>query len=118
MRKIFCLMIFFVLMIVSGCTTSSIEINSTDDEIKISASNVSEGNDNSNGSVKVPEGSTLQGEAKISSGKLIIKVGNKEHTVDKTGEFFIDVPGGNSELFYTAQDNLTGEIILHVLPKI
>ena len=116
MRKIFCVMILFALLIVGGCTNSSMAISSTDDEIKISASNASESG--GNGSIKIPEGSTLQGDAKISAGKLIISVGGKDREIDKTGEFFIDVPAGNYELLFTAKDGLTGEIVLRALPKI
>ena len=116
MRKIFGMMILLVILIIGGCTNSSMGIVSTDDEITISATNANEGG--GNGSLKIPDGSTLQGNAKISAGKLIISVGGKEHTIDKTGEFFIDVPAGNCDLVFTAKDGLTGEIVLRALPKI
>ena len=116
MRKIFCAMIFFAVIIVGGCTASKMSIESTQDEIKISATNADEGG--SNGNIKIPDGSAVQVDAKISSGKLIIGVGGKEYTVDKTGESFIDVPPGECDLSFTAKENLTGEIILRALPKI
>ena len=116
MRKIFCVMILSALLIVVGCTSSSMGVVSTDDEIKITATNANESS--SNGSIRIPKGSTLQGDAKISAGKLIISVGGKEHEIDKAGEFFIDVPAGKCDLVFTAKDGLTGEIILHALPKI
>lgn len=116
MRKIFGVMILLAMLIVGGCTGSSMKISSTDDEITISATNANE--DGGNGSIKIPEGSTLQGDAKISAGKLIMVIGGKEHIVDKTGEFFIDVPGGKCDLLFTAEDGLTGEIILRALPEI
>ena len=116
MKKIFCVMILLAVMIVGGCTASKMSIDSTQDEIKISATNADESG--GNGSMKIPDGSAVQVDAKISSGKLIIGVGGKEYTVDKSGELFIDVPAGECDLSFTAKEGLTGEIILHALPKV
>ena len=116
MKKIFCVIILSAVMIVGGCTASKMSVESTQDEIKISATNAEEGD--SSGNIKIPDGSAVQVDAKISSGKLIIGVGGKEYTVDKSGESFIDVPAGECDLFFTAKDGLTGEVILRALPKV
>ena len=116
MRKIFIALIVLTMLVVGGCTRSSMSVDSTGDEIKIAATNADDGS--GNGQIEIPDGSTLQVDAKISAGKLIIRVGNKDHEVDKSGEFFIDVPPGECYLVFTAKDGLTGEIILRALPKI
>ncbi|MBQ7454627.1 MAG: hypothetical protein IJS69_06235 [Selenomonadaceae bacterium] len=116
MRKIFCVMILLTMIFVGGCTKSEMSINSTDEQIKISATNANE--NSGTGYIKIPEGATLQVDAKISSGKLIVNIGNKDHEFDKAGQVFIDVPPGNYDLFLTAANGLTGEIILRALPKV
>lgn len=116
MTKIFCVLILFAAIVIGGCTTSKMSVESTDDkEITISATNAGDGG--GNGSIKIPEGSTLHVNAKISAGKLIVDLGDRKHTVDKTGEFFIDTPPGRYELSFSAQDGLTGEIVLRALPR-
>lgn len=116
MKKFFGVMILLTVLLIGGCTGSKMSISTDDNETKISATNADESVGDSN--VTIPEGSVVQGEAKISSGKLIIRVGNREHTVEKSGEFFIDLPTSGGELFLTAKDGLTGEIILRAMPKI
>ncbi|MBR4642327.1 MAG: hypothetical protein IKO74_06330 [Selenomonadaceae bacterium] len=116
MKKIFCLTILLAVLIVGGCTASKMSIDSTQDEIKISATNADESG--GNGNIKIPDGSAVPVDAKISSGKLIIGVGGKEYTVDKSGELFIDVPAGECDLSFTAKEGLIGEIILRALPKV
>ena len=116
MRKIFGVLILLTVLIVGGCTHSEMTIDTTDSEVKISAKNADEGGGDAE--IQIPDGSTLQVDAKISAGKLIIRVNDKEHAFDKSGEFFVDVPTGHQRLFITAQNGLTGEIILRALPKI
>ena len=115
MKKIFSVMILLTVLLIGGCAGSKMSISTDDNETKITATNADESvGDNS---ITIPESSVVQGEAKISSGKLIIRVGGREQVIDKSGEFFIDVPTGG-ELTLTAKDGLTGEIILRALPKI
>ena len=116
MRKFFGVMILLTILLVGGCTGSKMSISTDDNETKITATNADESVGDS--SITIPEGSVVQGEAKISSGKLIIRVGGREQVIDKSGEFFVDVPTGHQRLFITAQNGLTGEIILRALPKI
>ena len=117
MKKIFCMMILLIAMIAGGCTTSKFGIVSTNDsEIKISVENSDK--DSKTGNIKIPDGSAVQVDAKISAGTLIISGGGKEYEIDKTGEFSLDFPSGNHEWFFNTKNGLTGEIILRVLPKI
>lgn len=116
MRKIFGVVIVLTVLVVAGCTMSNMSINSTDDEVKIAASNADEGG--GNGHIKIPNGSALQVNAKITAGKLIIRIANVEHAFDKSGEFFIDVPAGDCDMFFSAANGLTGEITLRALPKV
>ena len=90
---------------------------SVDNEIKITANDANTNGNSSDGFIKVPDGSALHVDAKISAGKLIIRVEGKEYTVDKSGETFIDVPSGDRDLRFEAADGLTGEIILRAKPK-
>ena len=117
MRKIFCLLILTAALIIGGCTKSSMTIESTDNnQVKISATNSSDGGGNAQ--INILDGASLHVDAKITAGKLIVDVANNKHTIDKTGEFFIDVPAGGYNLILTAQDGLTGEITLRALPKV
>lgn len=117
MRKIFCLLILTAALIIGGCTVDKMTVESTDDnQIKISATNASDGG--TSGHIKIPDGAALHVDAKITAGKLIIDFGDRKQTVDKSGEFFIDVPVGSYDLFLNAEDGLTGEITLRALPKV
>ncbi len=117
MREIFCAMILLAAMIVGGCTTSKFGIVSTDDsEIKISVENSDK--DSKTGNIKIPDGSAVQVDAEISTGILIISGGGKEYEINKTGEYSLDLPPGNYELLFYTKNGLTGEIILHILPKV
>jgi len=90
---------------------------SVDNEIKITANDANTNGNSSNGFIKIPDGSAIHVDAKISAGKLIIRVEGKELTVDKSGESFIDVPAGERDLRFEAADGLTGEIILRAQSK-
>lgn len=116
MKKIFGVMILLAALLIGGCTNSEMTVSTTDNETEISATNADEEVGDSN--ITIPEGSVVQGEAKISSGKLIIRVGGKEHVIDKSEEFFIDVPASGGEMSLSAKDGLTGEIKIRALPKI
>ena len=116
MRKIFGVMILLAALLVGGCTNSEMTVSTTNNETTISAKNADEEVGTSN--VTIPEGSTVQGEAKISAGKLIFRIGGKEQVIDKSDEFFIDVPASGGELSLSAKDGLTGEITLRALPKV
>jgi len=114
--KILSVMILIAALIVGGCSKNEMTIDSSqNNEIKISATNASDGG--GIGYIKIPDGSALHVDAKISAGKLIILVEGKEHIVDKTGESFIDVPTGERDLRLNSADGLTGEIILSARPK-
>ena len=91
---------------------------SVDNEIKITANNATT-NDISEGYgfIKIPDGFAIHVDAKISAGKLIIRVEGNEYTLDKSGETVIDVPSGERDLRFVAVDGLTGEIILRAKPK-
>ena len=117
MRKIFCLLILTAALIIGGCTVDRMTIESTDNnEVKISATNASDGGGLAQ--IKIPDGASLHVDAKITAGKLIVDIANNKHIVDKTGEFFIDVPAGGYSVILKAQDGLTGEITLRALPKV
>lgn len=116
MKKIFSVAILFAALLVVGCTSSSFSVVSDDSEIKISAENADDST--GEGNIKIPDGAALNVDAKITAGKLLIRVGNDEHAIEKSGESFIDVPPGGCEIFFTATDGLTGEIILRPLPKV
>jgi len=116
LAKFLSVLILSAALFVGGCTKDEMTIDSSDNnEIKISATNASEGG--GIGYIKILDGSALHVDAKISSGKLIIRVEGKEHTVDKTGEIFIDVPAGERDLRLESADGLTGEIILRARSK-
>ena len=125
MKKFLLALIVLTAFIVVGCGgDSTVEIEpgsfrtaSVDNEIKITANDVTTNGNSSNGFIKVPDGSAIHVDAKISAGKLIIRVEGKELTVDKSGETFIDVPSGERDLRFEAADGLTGEIILRARPK-
>lgn len=83
---------------VGECDKSKMEMTTTpDNEIRISATNADESG--GNGHIKIPDGSAIQVDAKISAGKLIIDIDDKEYEIDKTGESFIDVPPGKHDCF-------------------
>jgi len=116
MKKFLSILLLIAALLVGGCAKDEMTIDSADNnEIKISATNASDGG--GIGYIKIPDGSALHVDAKISAGKLIIRVEGKEHTVDKSGETFIDVPAGERDLRLSAADGLTGEIILRARPK-
>lgn len=126
MKKFLLALIVLTAFIVVGCGggDSAIEIEpgsfrtaSVDNEIKITANDVTTNGNSTNGFIKVPDGSAIHVNAKISAGKLIIRVEGKELTVDKSGETFIDVPSGERDLRFEAADGLTGEIILRAKSK-
>lgn len=119
MRKFFCALMVVTVLIVVGCTSSSLSVTSTDSEITIEAENAG-GDDtrDGDGSVVIPEGAALNVNADITRGKLIIRLGNREHVVYKSGETFIDVPPGGCDLNFIAADGLTGKITLRPLPKV
>ena len=117
MRKIFVVMILLAAMIASGCSTSKFGIVSTDDnKIEISVENSDA--DSKTGNIKIPDGAAVQVDAKISAGTLIISGGDKQYEINQTGEYSLDLPPGNHELFFNTKNGLTGEIILRVLPKV
>lgn len=117
MRKIFVVMILLAAMIAGGCTTSKFGIVSTDDsKIEISVENSDK--DSKTGNIKIPDGAAVQVDAKISAGTLIISGGGKEYEINQSGEYSLDLPPGNHELFFNTKNNLTGEIVLRVMPKV
>ena len=116
MKKFFVAVIVLTALFVVGCGGGESTIDSSvDNEIKITAKDANDGG--GLGYIKIPDGSALHVDAKISSGKLIIRVEGKEYTVDKSGETFIDVPSGDRDLRFETVDGLTGEIILRAKPK-
>ena len=125
MKKFLLALIVLTAFIVVGCGGESVDDNeqvyfraaSVDNEIKITANDANTNGTGSNGFIKVPDGSAIHVNAKISAGKLIIRVEGKELTVDKSGETFIDVSSGERDLRFEAADGLTGEIILRAKPK-
>ncbi len=126
MKKFLLALIVLTAFIVVGCgggesTADNEQVYfraaSVDNEIKIIANDANTNGNSSNGFIKIPNGSAIRVDAKISAGKLIIRVEGKEVTVDKSGETFIDVPSGDRDLRFEAADGLTGEIILRAKPK-
>ena len=125
MKKFLLALIVLTAFIVVGCGGESADDNeqvyfraaSVDNEIKITANDANTNGNSSNGFIKVPDGYAIHVDAKISAGKLIIRVEGKKYTVDKSGETFIDVPAGDRDLRFEAADGLTGEIILRDKPK-
>ena len=127
MKKLLLALIVLTALFVVGCgggesTNSSTDNEqvyfrtaSVDNEIKITANDASDSG--TNGFIKIPDGSAIHVDAKISAGKLIIHVEGKEYNVDKSGETFIDVPAGDHELRFDAVNGLTGEIILRAQSK-
>lgn len=116
MKKFFGVMILLLALVISGCENSQISVTTDGDEVNISATNAGENFDAK--IVTLKNCSSVQVDSKISSGKLIIYVGGKEHAIDKTGEVVIDLPANESKLILSAEDNLTGEIKIRSLPKI
>ena len=130
MKKFLLALIVLTTFIVVGCGGGESTIDSSadnekvyfraasvDNEIKIIANDANTDGNSSNGFIKIPNGSAIRVDAKISAGKLIIRVEGKELTVDKSGETFIDVPAGEVDLRFEATDGLTGEIILRAQSK-
>ncbi len=124
MKKFLLALIVLTAFIVVGCGGGEssadneqvyFRTSSVDNEIKVTANDASDSG--TNGFIKVPDGSAIHVNAKISAGKLIIRVEGKELTVDKSGESFIDVPAGDHELRFDAVNGLTGEIILRAQSK-
>ena len=117
MKKFLLALIVLTTFIVVGCGGGESTIVSTvDNEIKIIANDANTNGNSSNGFIKIPNGSAIRVDAKISAGKLIIRDEGKEFTVDKSGETFIDVPAGECGLRFEL-DGLTGEIILRAKSK-
>ena len=116
MKKIFIVPVLLTVLLVGGCAKDEMTIDSSlNNEIKISATNASDGG--GLGYIKIPDGSALCVDAKISAGKLIVRVEGTEHSFDKSGETFIDVPAGDRDIRLMSADGLTGEIILRARPK-
>lgn len=116
MKKFLLALIVLTAFIVVGCGGGESTIDSSvDNEIKITAKGASDSG--GIGYINIPDGSALHVDAKISAGKLIIRVEGKEYTVDKSGETFIDVPAGDRDLRFETADGLTGEIILRAQSK-
>ena len=115
MKKFFSMMILIAALIVGGCDVESFSVNAGDGEIHVEGKNCN----GSNGTAALDENDNVFiGEAKIESGKIEIKVGNKTHIFDKSGEISFDVPAGSREIVFTGLDNFTGEIKLKSVPKI
>lgn len=123
MKKFLSVLVLISALIVGGCGGSSFGIylpHDTDTSaenkiIKVLAEN--EEDAGGSNSLTIPEGSCIQVNANISSGKLIIIVEDKEYEINKTGESFIDVSAGEQKVDLLARDGLTGEIILRAVPK-
>lgn len=119
MKKFLSVVILIVALVISGCDDGGeMGVDSlTPGKITVTATNASDGG--GSGIIKVPEGSAIQVDAKISSGTLIIRMlkDEKEYTINKSGESFIDVPPGEYHLMLSSKDGLTGEIILRAVPK-
>lgn len=78
--------------------------------------------------VKINEGEFLLVDAKIKSGYLEVKIGNRIYNFDKTQKFFIDLPknelrhlpalnGYFAEIDLKPYNKFTGEVILKSSPK-
>ena len=105
----------FAALIVGGCDVESFSVNADAGEIHVEGKNCN----GSNGTAELDENdNVLFGDAKIESGKIEIKIGDKIHTFDKSGEISFDVPVGSREIVFTGLDNFTGEITLKSVPKI
>ena len=124
MKKFLLALIVLTAFIVVGCGGGEssgdneqvyFRTSSVDNEIKVTANDASDSG--TNGFIKVPDGSAIHVNAKISAGKLIIRVEGTEYTVDKSGETFIDVSSGERDLRFEAADGFTGEIILRAQSK-
>lgn len=114
MKKLLCMMMLTAALIVCGCSTESHSITSTDTEFHMSGKNF---NDTSNSKALMVSGA-LAVETKIEQGQIEVIVGGKSYTFDKTQETSIDVLPGNHDISFAGHDNFTGEITLHVLPKV
>ncbi len=119
MKKFLSLMILSAALFVSGCGGETIVSQDTPDDITFLATDA--GNffyaRESLVPLTIPEGSGIHVDASISSGKFIITIEGKEYEIDKTSEFFIDVPAGERDVFMAAKSGLTGKIVLTVVPK-
>ena len=119
MKKFLSVLILLTALLVGGCGGEILFENVTPNDIHVS------GKDAGNLVVKketfmpirVPDGSILQVDAKISAGKLVVKIEDEEYVIDKTGETFIDVAAGDQEFFLAAQNGFTGDVFLRAVPK-
>lgn len=115
MRKIFVALIILSTILIGGCG-ESIGVVNTDNEIHVTAENVTNSETNTN--VKLDGIEILFGEAKIEKGTLDIKIGDKTYSYDKTQEISIELPAGEHEIIFSGHDKFTGEVTLKPLPKI
>ncbi len=119
MKKFLSVVILLTALIVGGCGGSIAFVNDDINTIHVS------GNDAGNLVVKketlmpilVPDGSIIQVDAKISAGRLVIKIDDEEYVINKSGETFIDVAAGDQEFFLAAENGFTGDVFLRAVPK-
>ena len=119
MKNFFSVLILLTALLVGGCGGSIAFVN--DDINTIHVSGEGAGNfiikKETFMPIRVPDGSIIQVDAKISAGKLVVKIEDEEYIIDKTGETFIDVAAGDQEFFLAAQNGFTGDVILRAVPK-
>lgn len=119
MKKFLSLVILLTALLVGGCGGSIAFVNEDINTIHVW------GEDAGNLIIKkegfmpivVPEGSIVQVDAKISAGRFVIKIDDKEFVIDKTGESFIDVAAGDRQFFLAAENGFTGDVFLRAVPK-
>lgn len=115
MKKFFCVMILFAALLVGGCESENFSVTEINGEISVEGENCTD----SHGEVRFElDGGVLLGDAKIKSGRIEIRVGDKIHTFDKSGEISVDVPAGNKQITFTGLDGFTGELNLKAVPKV
>ena len=116
MKKIFVALILVTALIFGGCESesSSSSVTSINGDIHVEG-------ETCNGSIGVAnldiDGGTLIGEAKITSGRVEIQVGNKTYTFDNSGQISVDVPAGVKEITFTGVNKFTGDLKLKAVPK-
>ena len=147
MKKFLSVLILLTALLVGGCGgKSSMEIDNTakPNTVTITAENAENGG--GVGYLKINDGEAIQVDAKITSGKLLLKIREKKlvfedkpdkssvdksdvikfqnafvnltpHVIDKSGKSFIDVPPDEYVILIDSEDGLTGEIILSAAPK-